>query len=384
MTDRAIDPPQAGEAGLGDHHAADATAKPMANATSAQFGYVYGLDALRLVAVLIVIVRHYEIVPKLPGGFGVSIFFFISGFLISRLLLAEEKRYGRIRLGAFYTRRFIRLLPPLLLMGAVALPALYAIDPATWSNTQAWLSFTYLGNIAKIGVPLFGWHKGYDAIEPLWSLAVEEHFYLMVPAALIFLRSPRSRIALMTAAIVVPLLLRLDVFFVDPADADTINYNFTFTRIDSMAWGVLFTLLLDTGRIRLPQIDRRAHLLLWGGVVLMLASMAHYTELYEIAVKYTPQSFFIGIFFAGAIFASQYGWLRAIMERRPIVHLGRISYEMYLWHFPILTVVAVFIPGKAAVPLSLALTVVIADIAYRLTTKQLRKLRVRFGAHPVA
>ncbi|KPH58051.1 acyltransferase [Novosphingobium sp. ST904] len=92
------------------------------NQTRARFGYVSGLDGLRLVAVAIVIAAHYQLVPYIPGGFGVSIFFFISGFLITRLMLAEEKTYGQIALGRFYVRRFIRLLPPLALMGTSQCP----------------------------------------------------------------------------------------------------------------------------------------------------------------------------------------------------------------------------------------------------------------------
>lgn len=363
-----------------------AIAKPMLNTPSAQFGYIFSLDALRLFAVTIVIVRHYEIIKSLPGGFGVSVFFFISGFLITRLLLAEEKRFGKIGLGAFYTRRFIRLLPPLMLMGIVAVPVLYLLDPADFSWPQIAYSFFYLGNIERMWVDIFGLPRGYSAIEPLWSLAVEEHFYLLLPPALLLLRSMRARIWLMVGAILLPLFLRLWIFGIfSPDMADHINYPFTFTRLDSMAWGVLLTLLLESGKLRIPQIDRFAHLLVWGGGVLMIASMVHYTPMYEDAIKYTPQSLAIGIFFVGVVFATSYDWLRRVMEWKPIVHLGRISYEMYLWHFPILTIILAFVPSRVhAIPLALVMTVVVSDLAYRLTTKRLRGLRKRFGAHPVS
>ncbi|WP_336962972.1 acyltransferase [Sphingobium aquiterrae] len=354
------------------------------NQPEAAFGYVSGLDGLRLLAVSIVVVRHYEIVPMLPGGFGVSLFFFISGFLISRLLLAEEKRNGTIRLGNFYIRRFIRLLPPLMLMGIVAVPLLYAVEPENFSAAQIALSFLYLGNIVKFGAPMFGWGEGYQAIEPLWSLAVEEHFYLLLPPALLLLRSHKARITLMIAAIVGALLLRMIVAAVDPANADQINYHFTLTRLDAMAWGVLLTLVMDAGWIRLPAVDRFGHLLFWGGAVAMLASMVHWTPYYEEVLKYTPQSLAIGIFFTGAIFARQYGFVRKLAEWPLFSHLGRISYELYLWHFPILTVVSHFVPGFVpAVTIALILTLIVADIAYRLTTKRLGAIRKKFGGHPV-
>lgn len=357
----------------------------MTNGTDASFGYVYGLDALRLFAVSIVVVRHYELVMMLPGGFGVSVFFFISGFLISRLLLAEEKRLGTIFLGKFYIRRFIRLLPPLMLMGVVMVPLLYLTDPSRFSPIQLSLSFLYLGNLVRFLAPVFGWNAGYQAIEPLWSLAVEEHFYLILPPLLLLIRSARGRIMLMIGAIVVPLLIRLIIYaLLDEYMADQFNYHFTFTRLDSMAWGVLLTLLLDAGKLKHASINRVPHWLVWGGGVGMILSMVHWSPVYELAIKYTPQSAVIGVFFTGVIFATKYDWLRRVMEWRPIVHLGRITYEIYLWHFPVLAVVLTFVPHRlVAVAISGVVTVVVADLAFRLTTKRLSGVRKRFGAHPV-
>lgn len=357
----------------------------MKNSPSAQFGYVFGLDGLRLLAVLIVVVRHYEVVAILPGGFGVSIFFFISGFLISRLLLAEEHRFQRpIALKAFYIRRFIRLLPPLLLMGVICVPALYFLYPEQFSPEQIALSFLYLGNIVKFGSMAWGWREGYPAVEPLWSLAVEEHFYLLLPPALLLFRTYRSRVILMVVAIVVPLILRVWIFTVlDNRLSDQLNYHFTLTRLDSIAFGVLLTLVLDAGWLRPPENRVLGHFLVIGGGLLMIATMVHWSNAYEIAWKYTFQSLAIGVFFVGVVFAPNYAWLRRMLELKPISHLGKISYEMYLWHLPILFVLLAVLPnGGLAIPLALIATLVVSDIAYRLTTKRLSGVRRRFGGHP--
>jgi peptidoglycan/LPS O-acetylase OafA/YrhL len=359
----------------------------MRNDPAAQFGYVYGLDGLRLLAVLIVVIRHYDIVPVLPGGFGVSIFFFISGFLISRLLLAEERAFKRpIALKPFYIRRFIRLLPPLLLMGIICVPLLYVLYPQQFSPAQIVLSFTYLGNLVKVGAVAWGWHEGYPAIEPLWSLAVEEHFYLLLPPALLLFRTRRSRVIVMIIAIIVPLMLRVWAYAVMSAPlADSFNYNITFTRLDSIAAGVLLTLLLDYSWLRTPTKAALGHLLVFGGGILMLASMVHWSAAYEIAWKYSFQSLAIGVFFVGVMFAPNYDWLRHIFELRPVSHLGKISYEMYLWHFPLLAIAAALVPSEGwAVAFGLIGTVGISEIAYRLTTKRLRGLRRRFGGHPTS
>ncbi|MPS68105.1 MAG: acyltransferase [Novosphingobium sp.] len=354
------------------------------NQTHARFGYVSGLDGLRLVAVAIVIAAHYQLVPYIPGGFGVSIFFFISGFLITRLMLAEEKAYGQIALGRFYVRRFIRLLPPLALMGIVAVPLLALTDPAGFSWSQVLLSFSYLGNVHKIGSRLLGWNAGYDALEPLWSLAVEEHFYLLLPPVLLLVRGSAGRIRMISAVLAGALVLRMLVWAATPRFADDINYNFTLTRIDAIGWGVLLTLLLDAGRIGQAWIERHAAVLLWGGALAMLLSLIHWSGFYETAFKYTPQSIAIGAAFCGAIFPARNAWVRRIAELPAIRYLGKTSYELYLWHYPVYSLAERFVvsPHLRAV-LSLAATIAISSLAYSLTTRRLAPLRKRFGGHPV-
>lgn len=356
----------------------------ISTSATARFGYVPGLDGLRLLAVAIVIVAHYRLLPNVPGGFGVSIFFFISGFLISRLLLAEERTYGRIALGRFYIRRLIRLLPPLLLMGVVAVPLLVWIDPVGFSWSQLLLSFAYLGNVQKMGARLLGWDAGYDALEPLWSLAVEEHFYLLLPPVLLFVRSRTSRIILLAAILVGALALRMAVWWMAPQQADSINYNFTLTRIDAIGWGVLLTLLLDAGVLRVSCFERRAYWLLWGGSAAMIASLVHWADWYEVAFKYTPQSIAIGVAFCGLIFPERTLWARRIAEWPTVRYLGRISYELYLWHFPIYFVVGHFLPAPyPRALLSLVLTAAVSALAYSVTTQRLGPLRKRYGSHPV-
>lgn len=356
----------------------------LTNEAKARFGYVSGLDGLRLLAVAIVIAAHYQIVPKVPGGFGVSIFFFISGFLITRLMLAEERANGRIALGNFYIRRFIRLLPPLVLMGLVAVPALALMDPAGFSWSQVLLSFSYLGNIHKIGARLLSWNAGYTALEPLWSLAVEEHFYLALPPLLLCVRSLRTRIRVMIGVLGAALLLRMMVWAIAPEHADDINYNFTLTRIDAIGWGVLATFLLEAGILRREWIERRAQVLLWGGALAMLASLVHWSVYYETVLKYTPQSAAIGATVLGALFPARTVWVRRIGELPVVRYLGRISYELYLWHFPVYVLVGHFVPGHGLrLMLSLVMTGLISAGAYTLTTKRLSAIRRKFGGHPV-
>lgn len=107
----------------------------------ASFDKIYGLDGLRFIAAAIVVIRHLEINVYVPGGLGVTVFFFISGFLISRLLLAEECEKGKLDIPAFFTRRFIRLLPPLVLMYLVMVPILYFYLPEKFTWASAFYNF---------------------------------------------------------------------------------------------------------------------------------------------------------------------------------------------------------------------------------------------------
>lgn len=349
----------------------------------AGFEKMYGLDGLRLVSVLIVLVRHFEISAKVPGGFGVSVFFFISGFLICRMLLAEEKEIGSFDLRAFYIRRFIRLLPPLILMGIVTVPILLALYPEDFSWAQVIAAFAYLGNIQTILARLNDLPGGLRAYEPLWSLAVEEHFYLILPLVLLLLRETRFRIWLVfVLGCMLPLVLRIGVALsLATEDADSINYRFTFTRIDAMSWGVLAALLLHAGWLREAQFRRLGHILIWGGTFACLVSLLHWHEMYEVALKYTPQTLMISCVVLGVLFAPQYNWLRGILEWSPVAFFGRASYEIYLWHLPIFAIVTYFVANKMlAIVLAFALTLIISAVAYKVAFGPIRKLRHKYGS----
>ena len=118
----------------------------------AEYGYIHGLDGIRAIAVMIVILAHTGLTTIIPGGFGVTVFFFISGFLITRLLLAEREKNGFVHLGNFYTRRFLRLLPALFAM--VVVTAVFMIAMGDTPRQRDLLSglgyFMNYNNIAPV------------------------------------------------------------------------------------------------------------------------------------------------------------------------------------------------------------------------------------------
>jgi peptidoglycan/LPS O-acetylase OafA/YrhL len=164
-------------------------------------GAIPSLDGLRAISILIVLVSHAGYGSAVPGGLGVTIFFFLSGYLITTLLLDETERSGRINIGKFYLRRVFRLFPPLLvtLFIAYSLVALGLLDGGiSWSGVLAQLFYfaNYYGlffdpgNTTAAGTGI------------LWSLAVEEHFYMIYPtvlAGLLALGLSRLRIVVVLA-----------------------------------------------------------------------------------------------------------------------------------------------------------------------------------------
>ena len=216
---------------------------------AARFGYIPGLDGIRAIAVMLVIIAHLGLDHIIPGGFGVTVFFFISGFLITRLLLAETGAKGKIALGQFYIRRFLRPLPALYVMLVVTGIILIAMGdmPKLWEAVTA---FTYTGNYYYV------WLAFQDAAaitatdlriapwEHLWSLAVEEHFYLLFPLVLVaFRKTPAKAMWACVAICIAALVWRMTALHILDFPPKY-NYAATETRLDSIVYGCLLSLIL--------------------------------------------------------------------------------------------------------------------------------------------
>src|SRR3954468_5230841 len=160
------------------------------------------LDGLRTIAVAFVVLYHFH-VPGFGGGFiGVNVFFALSGYLITSILLREHRATGRIRLGSFWLRRVLRLYPALVVMVlvGVTLWALLGNDGGANVAPQsaALLALSYIGNLARsLG------HLSQGGFAPTWSLATEEQFYLVWPPILFLLLTRRARLGLIIAALAV-------------------------------------------------------------------------------------------------------------------------------------------------------------------------------------
>jgi peptidoglycan/LPS O-acetylase OafA/YrhL len=306
-------------------------------------GYRRWLDGLRGVAILLVLGFHVELISG--GSFGVDIFFVLSGFLITSLLVEEWGRRGSISLRHFYLRRGLRLLPAfltLLLVGFLYNLLFQPTEEAALYRKEMVLAACYLSN----------WHTLHctdmGALSHTWSLSVEEQFYLIWPLLLYgMLRmrlAPRTILPVVLAGILASASLRTVLFSFRPPDVPgrwllTMRlYTGLDTRADALLTGCLVG-LLATGKLlprsRFFQVASGAGALISAGVlgyVFWHAVFYHHLYFYGL---YTLVALMVAVILVRLLIAPSRlaSW---VLESRILVGVGRISYGIYLWNTPII------------------------------------------------
>jgi len=351
--------------------------------------YIPGLDGLRAIAVSMVIVAHAGFGHVVPGGFGVTIFFFISGLLITNLLCTEFDRNGRIAIVPFYVRRYLRLSPEMFLYVLIcALLSVIFLGSISWAYFFGGLF--YFTNYLKIF-----YHE--DIVNPfttghLWSLAVEEHFYLTYPLLLAAtVARPRRLLVALLAICVASLTIRIVAFGSLP---DSYNYYASEARMDSLAYGCIGALL---GRIyvaRITFLQRVPVATMLAGLALLLAAIVIRSPEFRETLRYTVQG--IGLLLcAVALYTPAFASLIRLLEIRPLRVLGQLSYGVYLWHFMPIQLYALLrgheLPDSmgmadrlVATVLGFAFAIGAAYPSYRFVLGAFAGLRRRFGSHGVA
>lgn len=279
-----------------------------------RFGHRPELDGLRGLAVLAVLVGHSnpEWFPTLHG-IGLQVFFVMSGYLITALLLEEWSRDGRVRLRAFYRRRAVRLLPALAVLLAVVAPIAWLLG-STETLMGATAGATYSSN--------FVWAAGHDlgGLTHLWSLAIEEHFYLLWPIVLLSVRPFGVRAVTLVAVTLAVASFGWQNMLVDAGAGDV-----AWMRTDARAWALLVGCAaagLTALGVQLPRVSTMVGLALVG-VAGFATHLDSFTEGLPLAAAGT----------ALVCLASdrRLGPLRWA----PLRFTGRISYSLYLWHYPL-------------------------------------------------
>ena len=288
------------------------------------------MDGLRAVAIILVFLSHAH-VPLFDGAFlGVDIFFVLSGYLITSLLLLEHQREGHIDYARFYLRRALRLMPALLLF----LATYWIVAPLLWPEDQGTVTQDVLVSVAYLADYGIAFFDSPDSLLHMWSLSVEEHYYLVWPVLLAYLlrRVPPARVW-GSVALLYLLAFLWRAWWVDAGQP----FYQIFFRFDTRATGMLLGSLLAALAIHrsgwFEALAARQHYLLWlvpvfpflmawgwddNGALLWGFALA---ELAALAILVAIHH--------------QRGVVFDMLSLRPLVWLGKISYGVYLWHYPV-------------------------------------------------
>jgi len=321
-----------------------------------RLGYVPALDGLRGVAILAVVATHYY---GLPGGgpTGVGLFFVLSGFLITTLLIEEHEVSHSIRFRAFYSRRARRLFPALTLLLSVYL-LVEAVRGRDGGPTVA-LGGLYFGNI----VQAFSLHDVVSGtpLGHLWSLAQEEQFYLVWPCIIVLVL--RTRRALLWLSILLVGLVGYRIGLLLNGSSVTRLYYAPDTHSDWLAAGALLAVVRRRG------ISVSEPIALVGFVSLIAGLILNpWTRQWEL---WQGTLILLGcVCLVAAAFSETQ--LAQLLSIRPLVDLGKISYSLYLWHIPVFAALGYRHP-YIAVPLS----IFAAWLSYRFVEQPVRRRRVR-------
>ncbi|WP_127129570.1 acyltransferase family protein [Georgenia sp. SYP-B2076] len=333
------------------------------------------IQALRALAVSLVVLNHLW-PNRLTGGYvGVDVFFVISGFLISRHLVREIRDEGRVRLAAFYARRVRRLLPAALLVAAVSLVGVAVFMPAAaWTRnaSEVIASTFYVENwlLAARSVDYSALSEAASVVQHYWSLSVEEQFYLVWPVLLMGCvwvarrRRLRHDVAMFSGvALVLVASLAFSVVFTAVSKNEA--YFVTPTRAWEFALGALVG--MGAARARLAPPLRGA--LAWAGLaaIVLAAVVFDHTTAFPGYAALLPALGTAAVILAGERPAR---WSPAVLtDLAPVQLAGNISYSIYLWHWPliVLTPYIVQAPLTAASKIGvLAATVVLAYLSKKL------------------
>ena len=354
-------------------------------AAPASLTYLPQLDGLRGFAVALVVIYHSGYLtagwgPRpLPGGFiGVDLFFALSGFLITSILLGQLQRRGRIDFGEFWTRRIRRLVPALVfaVVGVIALVALFNDNVSVEALRNSGIgSVLFVSNWQQAN----GWPYQFE-LSHTWSLAVEAQFYLVWPLVIIAFaafRIPRKVFAGIVFATVVAVGVHRARMWTGQANFLPL-YVRTDTRADVILMGCLGAMAVSWGWLRAEAAKR-----LRGPAIVSLAAILFVCLDFETGDSRLSHGWFSIVALSSATLVTSavldpdwtiHRWWR----RRALRSLGRRSYSLYLWHVPIFLLVAQHL-GDRPVWLRLIVGFVpvaaITELSYRLVENRYRHFR---------
>ncbi|GGG83477.1 acyltransferase family protein [Paenibacillus radicis (ex Gao et al. 2016)] len=358
----------------------------MPDSTRVNRRYMPGLDGLRAIAVLAVIAYHLHL-PGMPGGLmGVTVFFVLSGYLITDILLMQRANHRRFDLKSFWIRRARRLLPAMLLMLAAVSLWLVVTDTGRFHSLRGELlsSLAYVYNWQMIfqHVSYFERFGPPSPFGHIWSLAVEEQFYLVWPLVLVLLLHfvpKRGKLALCLLGAAACSALLMALLYQPGVDPSRVYYG-TDTRAFALLIGAALAVVCPSSRLSetLSRGDRRivdaigiVSLLV---IAFFIARVGQYDDwLYRGGMLLVA----IATAAATAVLAHPASRLSALFGSRPLRWIGVRSYGIYLYHFPIIALSTPLVEAQEFHPLramfQLAATLALAELSYRYVEVPIRQ-----------
>jgi peptidoglycan/LPS O-acetylase OafA/YrhL len=333
------------------------------------------LDGLRGIAILAVLVHHQLTPLPLRGGFlGVDLFFVLSGFLITGLLLTEFEHTKSIALRKFYLRRVLRLGPALFLylLGCLLVTWLTHFIELRRELKLVGLALIYSTNWRMA----FGWDTSLDLTAIIWSLSIEEQFYLLWPLLLfacLALRVKRRFIVVGLALAIVAIMAQRYLLLAAGAELTRLYYG-TDTRADALLVGCVMAFV---PLIRLRQRWLEAAGFAAALLVAYLIATVDFSSLFLYRVGFTGVALLTGVLILAvanapnSLLATALGW-------RPLRWFGQISYGLYLWHWLVIRNVSFYYLGRGDSWAKLALSLGIASASFYLVEKPFNRLKARY------
>lgn len=368
--------------------------------------YYPALDGLRFFAFLFVFLHHalagasshnpfiniFLIIIQKNGWVGVDLFFVLSGFLITSLLLRERERFGNYSLKNFWIRRSLRIWPLYylaLFVGFFIVPFISAhllgsdysdLKYSRQIQTELPLYLSFLGNWAVV----FNGYGYFTNISHLWTISIEEQFYFIWPLILLFITNFKKTLATCFTILIISLLTRLGLALGMVAHPGI--YTNTFARMDTLIMGAMLALVIFQKPNFLNLAKRASRtffvILVFLAFLLFLSKVNVFNPklIFEVVFGYLVIGLFMVYFLLSAI---QQNYFRAFLSFKPFVYLGKISYGLYVWHVMAINIayqIATRLDSRLFIPLSATLTFIIAFLSYNLFEKMFLKYKEKYSS----
>ncbi|MGW7975451.1 acetyltransferase [Staphylococcus xylosus] len=351
--------------------------------------YMPGLDGLRAIAVIGIIIYHLN-KQWLTGGFlGVDTFFVISGYLITSLLLFEYESTGIINLKQFWLRRIKRLIPAMLVLVMVITVASLIFKPAEIVNIKqdAFAAIFYVSNWWYIATDVnYFEHFAFMPLKHLWSLAIEEQFYIIFPIVFILLLLTIKKYRNVTLVLwIISLVSLLTMIIIGQAQTGHSRVYFgTDTRLQTMLLGVIFAFVWPPFKLKKnPNYILRTIIDSIGIIGIALLLMLFFKVNENSDWIYNGGFYLISGLTLFVIISAVHpsGYFAKILGNPLFIYIGKRSYSLYLWHFPVISFIhSYYVDGQLPAyvyVIDIILTIVLAEMSYRYIETPFRKQGIR-------